>query len=48
VEPVVQTQFVEAVYVLDVLEHLVLRFPPRCPVVLLNLQSKALVVSVPV
>jgi hypothetical protein len=42
VEPVVQTQFVEAAYVLDVLEHLVLRFPPRCPVVLLNLQSKAL------
>jgi hypothetical protein len=46
VELVVPTRFVEAVYVLGVLEHLVLHFPPRCPVVLLSLQSKALVASV--
>jgi hypothetical protein len=48
VEPVVQIQFVEAVYVLGVLEHLALPYRRRCPVVLLNLQSKAQVASVPV
>jgi hypothetical protein len=45
---VVQTRFVEAVYVLGVLEHLAPPYRRRCPVVLLSLQSKALVVSVPV